>query len=443
MSQSTPYVGDFYDALGVERTATQDEIKKAFRKLARSVHPDVAGDDPTAAARFDRIKKAYDVLGDPEARARYDRGPVRRPKGGGRWTEQGYRMPGGIFVRGRADTRKNPRRRSRRGDPENNVSLDDLVGGFGGGTGGSAKRKRGSSRGMGGSQGGFSVDDLADGLPGAGFAGGGSYAGPQGGSGLGGGPSNFGGSGAQGPMGGGGGGRPDNRGTWGQRGSDGMLQGEPGSDIEMTVDVPGRVAARGGTVTLEYPRLRVTEDGRSRARYDEIHDLRVPPGTRSGTVLRAHHMGNDGTDGTYGDLVCTLRVVGLDDVVPGPRPQAPPRSRSSSPGRASEPPPPPQSARSKRKEREASAAQADDELVISVVEAILGGRVAVDTPTGTVRVSIPPGSSGGTRLRLRGRGRAGEDHTVRLRIEVPRALDSESRSLIERFAELNPDGPRG
>ena len=126
MSEPTPYIGDFYDTLGVERTATQDEIKKAFRKLARAHHPDVAGDDPMAAERFDRIRKAYDVLGDPEARARYDRGPVRRPRGGGRWTDQGYRMPGGLYAR----TQPGPRttgspsgRGRRRRDPANNMSL--------------------------------------------------------------------------------------------------------------------------------------------------------------------------------------------------------------------------------------------------------------------------------------------------------------------------------
>ena len=73
-----------------------------------------------------------------------------------------------------------------------------------------------------------------------------------------------------------------------------------------------------------------------------------------------------------------------------------------------------------------------------MVEALLGGRVEVDTPTGRVRLTIPAGSSGGARLRLRGRGLDGADHYVMLRIVVPRNLDDESRDLIEQFAALNP-----
>jgi curved DNA-binding protein len=62
---------DFYDALGVERTASQDEIQRAYRKLARTYHPDV-NKDPDAEERFKEISEAYDVLSDPETRKRYD-----------------------------------------------------------------------------------------------------------------------------------------------------------------------------------------------------------------------------------------------------------------------------------------------------------------------------------------------------------------------------------
>ena len=63
---------DYYEVLGVPRTASQDDVRKAFRKLARIHHPDVAKDKKTAEAKFKEINEAYEVLGDPENRRKYD-----------------------------------------------------------------------------------------------------------------------------------------------------------------------------------------------------------------------------------------------------------------------------------------------------------------------------------------------------------------------------------
>lgn len=63
---------DYYQSLGVSRTATDDEIKKAFRKLARLYHPDVAKDKKKAEEKFKEINEAYEVLGDPAKRKQYD-----------------------------------------------------------------------------------------------------------------------------------------------------------------------------------------------------------------------------------------------------------------------------------------------------------------------------------------------------------------------------------
>ena len=69
-------MNDLYNTLGIPRDASLTEVKKAFRKLAREVHPDVRPDDTVAARRFREIREAYETLEDPAKRAKYDRTTV-------------------------------------------------------------------------------------------------------------------------------------------------------------------------------------------------------------------------------------------------------------------------------------------------------------------------------------------------------------------------------
>ncbi len=76
MRGEVPMSDDPYAALGLKKTATDEEIRKAYRRIARTSHPDLNPDDRAAEARFKAASAAYDLLKDPETRARFDRGEI-------------------------------------------------------------------------------------------------------------------------------------------------------------------------------------------------------------------------------------------------------------------------------------------------------------------------------------------------------------------------------
>jgi curved DNA-binding protein len=132
---------DFYQILGVPRDASQEDIQRAYRKLARSYHPDV-NHDPAAEDRFKEVSEAYDVLSDPQTRRRYD--------AFGRDFRQ---VPEDIdpetWRRAQAGARAGSDTRAGRGGPggfsfsEGDIDLDDLLGGIFGGRFGGTRRGRG------------------------------------------------------------------------------------------------------------------------------------------------------------------------------------------------------------------------------------------------------------------------------------------------------------
>src|SRR4029434_9637693 len=144
---------DYYSTLGVAKTATDKEIKQAFRKLARKHHPDVNQGDKSAEAKFKDINEAYEALGDPEKRKKYDElganwrmyeqagagaGAGRGPQTGGESVNMGG-GPGGGF---RTMTEEEMREMFGDADP-----FSDFFHTFFGGVGGGAPEPGGRGRG--------------------------------------------------------------------------------------------------------------------------------------------------------------------------------------------------------------------------------------------------------------------------------------------------------
>src|SRR5213082_3113415 len=92
---------DYYKTLGVARNASDEEIRKAFRKLARQYHPDVAKDKKAAEEKFKEINEAYEVLSDPDKRKKYDDLGASWNQPGGFQPPPGWggQQPGGGFHR--------------------------------------------------------------------------------------------------------------------------------------------------------------------------------------------------------------------------------------------------------------------------------------------------------------------------------------------------------
>jgi DnaJ-class molecular chaperone len=170
------------------------------------------------------------------------------------------------------------------------------------------------------------------------------------------------------------------------RGRRGRSRPQP-EEIETEVAIPFRVAANGGTINLQF-------DGRELA-------VKVPAGVDEGQSLRLQGQAPGG-----GDLRVKLRIE--------------PDTLFRREGK-----------------------NVILEVPISVAEAVLGAKVDVPTLDGSrLTVKVPAGTSSGSRLRLRGKGIAGGDQYIEIKIVVPPAINDESRKLIEEFGRVSPQNPR-
>ena len=380
---------DFYKDLGVASDASSEEIKKAYRKLARELHPDANPGNTGAEERFKRVSEAHSVLADPDKRKEYDE--TRSMFAGGRFRGGGNGFPGGFPGAG-GGTRYST-------DTGADFNIGDLFGG-GGGAGDSA--------------GGFG--DLFEGL----FN-----------------------------RGGGGDGQRSSTATRPRRGND--LETETTlsfKDAALGTTVPLRVTSPAPCTTCHgsgakpgtSPRVCSTCNGSgfvsrnqgafgfsepcqdcqgTGSRIDDpctdcdgsgvkvrsrTINVRIPAGVEDGQRIRLAGQGEAGRRGApSGDLYVVVHVT-PDKVF----------ARSGHDLRV--------------------------QLPVSISELVLGATVSVPTLEGTVGVKIPSNTSDGRTLRVRGRGvpkRAGGagDLLVTVKVEVPRKLDDDAVEAMKAYAK--------
>lgn len=187
------------------------------------------------------------------------------------------------------------------------------------------------------------------------------------------------------------------------RSSHGATKPRGGRSVEAHLTIPFLTAVRGGETSINVQR----SDGKQ-----ENLVVKIPPGVDNGSKLRLKGQGEpNAKGGQRGDLTIVIKVE--------PHPYF------------------------KREDRDLSV-----EVPITVAEAILGARVDVPALDGMKSVTIPPGSSSGQKLRLKGQGipasggKPDGDLFVVLRITVPRTIDETSKRLVQEFAQRNKQDPR-
>ena len=412
---------DYYGTLGVKKTATADEIRKAFRKLARKYHPDVNPGDKKAEEKFKEISEANDVLSEDKKRKIYDQVGFYSDNIDAA-TAEAYARGGGGFPGGFAGGGQPGGGRSGPGGPQGGVPFDFGGFDFSGFAGGGGNPRGPQQPDPSGGGFGSSFKDVFSGM----FSGGGRRQ-------------------ARGP--------------------------HPGTDLEYQVEIDFWTAIRGGVTRLEIQRQeqcntckgsgavgrpmdcpechgtgQVTQTG-GRMKFNvqcprcggsgkvqgacptcdgagvmtrrEPLEFRIKAGTRDGQRIRLAGKGNAGTEGALnGDLYLIIKVgvnrlfkrVGDDIHVTVP---------------------------------------------VTAMEAALGARIDVPTidgegsTPGRAQLKIPPGTQTGQKLRMREKGaaiaaREGQrgDQIVEVKITVPKVQDERSKEILRELQKLNPEDPR-
>jgi molecular chaperone DnaJ len=406
---ANPPKKDYYEILGVKKSASADDIRKAFRKLARKYHPDVNPGDKSAEEKFKTLSEANDVLSDPKKRKIYDQV--------GFYSDNIDPATAEAYARGG-------------GEPG---GAGGFPGGFQGGSGA-------GGQGIPVDFGGFDFSDLVDSASrGARRSGGGS------------GGSSF---------------RDIFSGMFGGgRGAQEEEGPEPGTDLEYQVNVPFWTAIRGGVMRLNISRHdtcptchgqgsleapgkcpecngtgQITQTG-GRMKFNvqcprchgtgknlttcptchgegtvtktEPLEVRIKAGTRDGQRIRVPGKGNaGGHGGVAGDLYAIIRT----------------------------------------EEHPIFRRDGDDiylTVPVNATEAALGAKIEVPTIDGRALLKIPPGTQSGQKLRLREKGVPSAtkegvrgDEIVEITVTVTMPRDERTKELLRELAKLNPEDPR-
>lgn len=377
---------DYYKTLGIERGASTDEIRKAYRRLARKFHPDLNPGDKTSEDKFKKVQEAYDILSDDKKRQMYDKF--------GFYSEQGFPPPG------------------TQGQP----------GGFG--------------------FGGFDFGDIFGRAGGPGGARPGAGAMGEEDAGFGNLFSQFFNRGRQKAH------RPERGQDLEYALNIDFWQSIKGTQVRLTINRQETCGACHGTgsaggVTVVCPECNGTGNvtqmagamkfsltcnrcqgtgkaanactvclGEGRVAQPESVEVRIPPGSRNGSRLRVAGKGSAGTlDAPPGDLYITIRVEDHrffhrdgDDIL--------------------------------------------IQVPISISEAYLGGKIEVPTIDGRALVKVPPGTQTGQKFRLREKGvfnartNTRGDQIVEVQIAVPKTQDENTREIFRQLAALHPEDPR-